>query len=280
MALDAKATFDGLVRRHAADPEQADRILANRLYQNLVTTLSGTQEYMATEKLHELLDSGRYDVVVVDTPPSRNALDFLAAPERLAGFLDNRVMRTLLAPAKSGLRVAGVASELVLRNLGRVAGKAIVEDTIGFFRAFAGMEEGFRARAEAVQHVLSSDEAAFVLVASPRADAISEVEYFADAIADRGLSVAAVVVNRVHPDFGPPVSAMSEGQATNPSWDALARNLSELASIVAGERTAIAEIAERFDPTPVSLLPLAESDIHDLSALDGLARRMLSGTIR
>jgi anion-transporting ArsA/GET3 family ATPase len=280
MALDAKATFDDLVRGHAPDPEQAERILTNRLYQNLVTTLSGTQEYMATEKLHELLEEGRYDVVVVDTPPSRNALDFLAAPERLAGFLDNRVMRMLLAPARSGLRVAGLASELVLRNLGRVAGKAIVEDTIGFFRAFAGMEEGFRRRADAVRQVLDSDESSFVLVASPRLDAISEADFFAEAIAGRGLGVAAVIVNRVHPDFGPPVQSAAGSTLADAPWDALARNLAEMAAIVANEAQTIEEIGRRFAPTPVTRLPLAASDIHDLSALDDLARRMLSGTIR
>jgi anion-transporting ArsA/GET3 family ATPase len=281
MALDVKATFDDLIRRNAAGEDQVERILDNRLYQNLVSSLSGTQEYMATEKLHELLDSGTYELVVVDTPPSRNALDFLAAPERLSGFLDNRIMRLLLAPARTGMRAAGFAGELLLRQLGRVAGAAIVDDTVAFFRAFSGMEDGFRERANVVAAILESPATAYVLVAIPRVDAIREVEFFADELRARELAVSAAVLNRVQPDPGPPIDSSTEPpELRDSAWGELTRNLEELRSIVASERESGRLLAEIVEPAPVTVLPLAPGDIHDLTGLEALARRMLSRTVR
>ncbi len=281
MALDAAATFDELIVRYAADTDQAERILGNRLYQNLASSLSGTQEYMATEKLHELAESGRYDLVVVDTPPTRNALDFLSAPERLAGFLDNRVFRLLIAPARTGLRVAGFAGDLLLRNLGRVAGTAIVEDTVGFFRAFSGMEEGFRARAATVAELLGSSETAYVLVASPRAEALREAAFFTEELRRRSLVVAASICNRAQPTFGSPIAFdAADGTPHDPAWEALVQNLGELSAIASEEAARIAELADLVGPAPVTVVPLAPGDIHDLEAITALARQLLSGTVR
>ncbi len=279
VALDAKTTFDDLIRANAATGDQVDRILESSLYQSLVSSLSGTQEYMATQKLHELIASGNYDLVVVDTPPSRNALDFLAAPERLSGFLDNRVMKVLLSPARSGLRAAGIASEFVLRSLGRIAGKAIVEDAVAFFRAFAGMEDGFRDRAESISETLRSPATAFVLVATPRRDVIREIEFFASELADRKMTAAATICNRVQPVFGPSIQVIEEG-ASNAAWNALSRNLEELSDIADGERQCLEELATTVRSECVVSLPLESEEIHDLTGLEGLARRMLSGTVR
>ncbi len=148
LMLDSKGTFDDLVQRYARTPEQAEAILANRLYQNLAGALSGTQEYMAMEKLYELVNSGEFDIVVVDTPPTRNALDLLDAPRRLTRFLENRLFRALLVPTRMSLRAVGVATQALLRTISKVAGAEIVQDAVGFFQAFEGMEDGFRSRGQ------------------------------------------------------------------------------------------------------------------------------------
>jgi anion-transporting ArsA/GET3 family ATPase len=145
--LDAQSTFDDLVSRYATGPDQATTILANPVYQNISAALSGTQEYMAVEKLYELQESGAFDLIVVDTPPAQHALDFLEAPKHLARLLDNRVFRLLMTPTRAGLRALELGAQLMLRTIAKVAGGQVVADTIGFFTQFEGMEEGFRARA-------------------------------------------------------------------------------------------------------------------------------------
>ena len=199
--LDAKRTFDDLVERYSADGEQAQRILSNRLYRNLTSALAGTQEYMAAEKLYELHASGDFDLVVVDTPPTRNALDFLDAPGRLTRFLENRVFRLLLMPTRASLKALTMATQALLRTISKVAGSEIVEDAVAFFRAFDGMEEGFRDRARRVEELLAHPGTAFVLVAAPRRDSVDEAGYFADRLAEAHQPVSALVVNRLHPDF-------------------------------------------------------------------------------
>ncbi len=168
LMLDSKGTFDDLVGRYARTPEQAESILANRLYQNLAGALSGTQEYMAMEKLYELVQSDEFDIVVVDTPPTRNALDLLDAPRRLTRFLENRLFRALLVPTRMSLRAVSVATQALLRTISKVAGAEIVQDAVGFFQAFEGMEDGFRTRASAVHELLIDPATAYVLVTSAR----------------------------------------------------------------------------------------------------------------
>ena len=151
LQLDPKSTFDDLVRKHADTPEQAEGIFQNRIYRNLTEALSGTQEYMAMEKLYELAEEDRFDLIVVDTPPSRNALDFLEAPSRLTRFLGHRLFQFLLFPTRASLRAFTMASQALLKTISRVAGAEIVNDAVAFFQAFAGMEEGFRLRAVRVK---------------------------------------------------------------------------------------------------------------------------------
>src|SRR5688500_12179490 len=147
LMLDTKTTFDDLVGRYAASPEQAQGILGNRLYRNISGALSGTQEYMAMEKLYELHVGGQFDLVVVDTPPTRNALDFLDAPRRLSRFLDNRIFRLLMMPTRAYMRAVSVATQAFLRTISKVIGNEVVSDAVAFFNAFEGMEQGFRERA-------------------------------------------------------------------------------------------------------------------------------------
>ena len=154
------------------------------------------------EKLYELVQSDEFDIVVVDTPPTRNALDLLDAPRRLTRFLENRLFRALLVPTRMSLKAVGVATQALLRTISKVAGAEIVQDAVGFFQAFEGMEDGFRSRASAVHELLADPGTAYVLVTSARPDAVTEASFFAEKLAERDVAVAALVVNRIPPSFG------------------------------------------------------------------------------
>ncbi|HEX2050824.1 MAG TPA: ArsA-related P-loop ATPase [Actinomycetota bacterium] len=206
MMLDTKSTFDKVVMRYAPSRAQAERIIANRFYRNISGTLSGTQEYMAMEKLYELHADGGYDVIVIDTPPTRNALDFLDAPRRLTDFFESRVLRWFLIPymrAGGGImRVANVAATTFLRIVKRIVGAEVLEDTAEFFGNLEGMYEGFKERAREVAALLKSDATSFVVVTSPAEDAVAEATFFATRLDESGLPFGALVVNRVHPRIG------------------------------------------------------------------------------
>jgi anion-transporting ArsA/GET3 family ATPase len=268
--LDTAATFDGLVRANAPSAEQAERILSNRFYRNIAGALSGTQEYMAAERLHALHRDDRFDVVVVDTPPTRNALDFLEAPGTLARFLDHPLFKLLMMPTRRGMKVLNVAAQPVLRTIGKVVGGDVLADAIAFFQAFDGMETGFRDRADAVMSLLRSDVTRFVLVAAPQRDTIDEARYFAARLASSSLSVGALVVNRSTPVFGTPTAARTRANA------ALWANLDELAATSAAEHTQLGDLVRDVDPAPVSWVPMLSSDVHDQAGLDEI-RRLLFG---
>ncbi|MGW8527620.1 MULTISPECIES: ArsA family ATPase [Nocardiopsidaceae] len=199
MMLDMKRTFDEVVEEHA-DPERARQILANPFYQTLSTSFSGTQEYMAMEKLGQLRQSGDWDLIVVDTPPSRSALDFLDAPERLGRFLDGRLIRFLSAPASTGaFRLLGAGFNLVTSTIGRIVGKQFLDDLRSFVSAFDTVFGGFQKRAERTYRLLRTPGTAFVVVAVPDTDAMREASYFVDRLAGDAMPLAGVVVNRTHP---------------------------------------------------------------------------------
>jgi len=280
LMLDPKGTFDDLITRYSDSEAQAEDIRVNRIYRNLTGTLSGTQEYMAMEKLHELVEEGGFDVVVVDTPPSRNALDFLDAPRRLTHFLENRVFQALMAPTRVGLRFMGVAAQALLRTIAKVAGADIVRDAVAFFQAFEGMEEGFRLRAARVRELLVLPTTAFVLVASPRPDSVDEAVHFAGKLAESGMSATALIVNRVQPRF-----ATDEQLATLAPFDERARAetgpstaLADLVDNLAGytlasdrEEAAYASLVAEVAPAPVYRIPLLNTDVHDLGSLGDVA---------
>jgi anion-transporting ArsA/GET3 family ATPase len=269
LMLDSKGTFDDLVRRHAATPEQAEGILANRLYKNLSGALSGTQEYMAMEKLYELAEEGEYDVVVVDTPPTRNALDFLDAPRRLNRFLGHRLFQLLLTPTRAYLRAVSVAMQTLLRTLSKVAGAEIVQDAVTFFQAFEGMEEGFRVRADRMRDLLARDSTAFVLVTAPRADTVVEAGWFVSKLHESGLDVSGLVVNRVYPAFPstPELPLAPDGSALA----ALEENLLGYQRLNAREEAAFADLVTELAPSPVVRVPLLDIDVHDLDGLGVVA---------
>jgi anion-transporting ArsA/GET3 family ATPase len=271
--LDSKGTFDDLVERYARTPEQAESILANRLYQNLAGALSGTQEYMAMEKLYELVNSEEFDIVVVDTPPTRNALDLLDAPRRLTRFLENRLFRALLVPTRMSLRAVGVATQALLRTVAKVAGAEIVQDAVTFFQAFEGMEDGFRTRASAVHELLGDPGTAYVLVTSARPDAVAEASFFAERLNERDVEVAALVVNRLAPSFGggEAASGAVAVPVPVPGLEALEANLAELNAVAALEAAAYSGLAAQVAPAPVGRIPLFGHDVHELEGLQRAA---------
>jgi anion-transporting ArsA/GET3 family ATPase len=290
LMLDTKTTFDKLVTRYAVGEDQAQRILANGFYRNVSGALSGTQEYMAMEKLYELHEEGGYEIIVVDTPPTRHALDFLDAPDRLLKMLDNRVFRLLMMPTRAYLRVASVAVQTFLRTVSRVVGSEVVDDIVSFFRAFEGMEAGFRERAGRVRSLLADGGAAFVLVTSPRRDAIDEAEFFAERLGREGRSVAALIVNRVHPAFGselPEGLRLRAGELRKTDGDAasvaagqrvaaLFDNLADFNEIAARERGHLADLTARIGSAAVAYVPFLAHDVHDLEALSEIGREIFS----
>ena len=280
MMLDPATTFDGLVRQYAASPERAERILANAFYRNIAGALSGTQEYMAAEKLYQLHRDERFDLVVVDTPPTRNALDFLDAPATLTRFINHRLFRLMMLPARGGMKVLNIAAQPVLRTIGKVVGGDVLADAIAFFQAFEGMEAGFRDRADAVSELLHSPVTRYVLVASARYDTVDEARYFASRLAESRLSVAAVVLNRLQPRFGSATETealAAAQQADNdgdPDLAAMWRNLGELRALADAEEVVIAPLVADAGSAGVHRVPLLDDDVHDLGGLRAVAHHL------
>jgi anion-transporting ArsA/GET3 family ATPase len=212
MMLDMKRTFDEIVEAHAS-PAKAAQILANPFYQSLSSSFAGTQEYMAMEKLGQLRASGQWDLIVVDTPPARSALDFLDAPARLARFLDGRFIRMLLVPAKVGGRgytkVVQVGLGLVTGTMTKLLGTQLLTDVQTFVAAMDTMFGGLRQRADATAKLLRAPGTVFVVVASPEPDALREASYFVDRLVEEDMPLAGVVVNRVHRSTVPQITAVN-----------------------------------------------------------------------
>lgn len=201
MMLDMKRTFDEIVEAHA-DPERASAILGNPFYQSLSAGFAGTQEYMAMEKLGQLRARDEWDLIVVDTPPSRSALDFLDAPKRLGSFLDGKLIRVLLAPAKvggrAGMKFLNVGMSMMTGALGKLLGGQLLKDVQTFVAAMDSMFGGFRTRADATYKLLQAPGTAFLVVAAPERDALREAAYFVERLAAEDMPLAGLVLNRVH----------------------------------------------------------------------------------
>ncbi|MEU9731208.1 ArsA family ATPase [Streptomyces sp. NPDC048002] len=201
MMLDMKRTFDEIVEAHA-DPERAAAILGNPFYQSLSAGFAGTQEYMAMEKLGQLRARDEWDLIVVDTPPSRSALDFLDAPKRLGSFLDGKLIRVLLAPAKvggrAGMKFLNVGMSMMTGALGKLLGGQLLKDVQTFVAAMDSMFGGFRTRADATYKLLQAPGTAFLVVAAPERDALREAAYFVERLAAEDMPLAGLVLNRVH----------------------------------------------------------------------------------
>jgi anion-transporting ArsA/GET3 family ATPase len=228
MMLDTKRSFDALVERFAESDAARERIFANRFYQQLSDALAGSAEYAAMERVYELAESGAFDLIVVDTPPAQHALDFLEAPQRLVAFLDGALVKLLLHPAfaagRFGFRMFQRGARRTLQVMERVSGLSFLEDLSDFLLAFEGMSQGFRERAEHVRALLLGREAAFVLAAAPSHESQAQAEQLFERLAELGVPLAGVIVNRVRvwPGGGEAPAEIAAGKAEAEALAALA----------------------------------------------------------
>jgi anion-transporting ArsA/GET3 family ATPase len=284
LMLDTKRTFDDLVARYASSPEARDRIFQNRIYSYVSTSLAGTQSYMAMEKVLLVQQDPRFDVIVLDTPPTSNALDFLDAPERLIEAIDSAAMRWLVETfERSGrfslnLVARGVA--LVLRGIGRLTGKGFLEHLAEFVAELNDLFGGFRERAAAVAKAFRSKEMAYVLVTSPAPAAIDEVSYFAARLREQGMRPDAVVINRLQ--LAPEAADYSTVQA---AAKGLGVDLSRAATEAVLRAAEVDRVRARFEAqqlvtldaafesTKTTLLrvPVLSADVHDVRSLSEVA---------
>lgn len=292
MMLDMKRTFDEIVEAHAS-PTKAAQILANPFYQSLSSSFAGTQEYMAMEKLGQLRKSGRWDLIVVDTPPSRSALDFLDAPKRLGRFLDGRFIRMLLVPAKAGghgyLKVMQAGLGLVTNVMTKLLGTQLLSEVQTFVTAMDTMFGGLRERAEATGALLREPGTSFVVVAAPEPDALREAAYFVDRLVEEQMPLAGVVMNRVHRSGAATISAgralataeFLDGveAAGDPMPDqasaALAADVlrvhAQRMTVEGAEQALIGGFAMAHPLVRLASVPAFGTDVHDLAGLRRLA---------
>jgi anion-transporting ArsA/GET3 family ATPase len=289
MMLDMQTTFDRLIDRHASSAENARNIKTNRIYRTLSSTLSGTQEYMAMERLHELHDTGEWDLLVVDTPPTRSALDFLDAPKRMTSFLEGRLLSLLMKPGmaagKRVGKVVGFGATAFMKVAGKVTGMDLLEDLASFFRNFEGMYQGFKERAEEVLVLLQRPSSRFVVVTSPEPPPLREAKFFLERLEQEGLHSAGVAVNRIRPVVprDPTDAALgraAEAQGDDAEGRAVAGTLQLLADVrnLAGRQRRDVEAALFGVSIPALVeVPLLGRDIHDLEGLEEIAAT-LTGT--
>lgn len=267
MQLDPKKTFDELIERLAPDAATRDEILTNRIYRELSGAVAGSQEFTAVAKLYDLERSGRFDVIVLDTPPSRNALDFLDAPDRLTGFLEGRALRVLVAPSGLAARVVGRGTAVIFSVLGRLTGVDLMSDLKVFFAALSTVLDGFRERAAGVKALLADPATLFLIVTSPQREPVAEAIFFRDKLREAGMPFGGLVVNRVHPL----ADATPDDDAVPGLEPALARKalrtLAEFRVLAAHDTAAIAHLrAEVGDDDPV-IVPHLDGDVHDVDGL-------------
>jgi len=273
LMLDAETVFDRMITDRAGDAAKAQKILDNPVYRSIAGSLAGAQDYMAVERLHQLHTSGDYDLVIIDTPPSRDAIDLLEAPDRLVRFLGHPIYRALTLPSRSFAKVTNAGTSAFLWIVRKLAGPKLVEDTIEFFRSLSGMEQGLRQRAGEAAVLLRARTTSFILVSSPRAEAVSESLHLANAILDGGFRLDGVVVNLVHPMPAPLVGL--DDVAPGPLADQVAYHR-ELTALAESERAEMTELLHLADGVAVAEVPLLEVDIHDVAGLTRLAAIIVS----
>lgn len=282
LMLDPKRTFDDLVARHAPSAEVRDRILGNHYYQSVSTRMPGVHEYMAMERLLALYREAEADVIVLDTPPTRHALDFLAAPDRMAGLMDEGVMRWIVLPASaSGWRMLEMGSEMLAGVLKRLLGQDTVGDIAEFFTGFQGLWAGFRERSLAVRALLRAPETRFVLVTAPAPGARAEALGFLDVLRKDGMPFAGFLVNRcalpaARPTW-PPAPAGMAPEAWAEVCAALDTTLARHADRVRTQESAIADlIAHAPSGARAWRVPESPIDVHDLAGLRALGEGLES----
>jgi len=301
--LDTKAGWDELIRRHAPDAELREKVLANPLYRNITGRFVNSHDYLAMEQLYDLHASGRYDLVIIDTPPSRNALDLLDAPGRMKEFFGSRLLRWLTVPYRS--RLFTMASKPFYQVADRVLGSRFLQDIAEFFVLFQTMEAGFVARAKEVERLLTDSGTAFVIVSTLEAAPTREARFLAEALQQRRMPLGALVLNRVLPaEVRQPAAAKAAARLREVADDqATVRELAAMAALAGVGADAVqhvlAEVADRFRDTTVvaareaerrreleamvslvAVVPTMAGDVHDLDGLLAIGRQMLGGSSR
>lgn len=289
MMLDMRRTFDEMVTQYSG-PERADAILNNQFYQTVATSLSGTQEYMAMEKLGQLLAEDRWDLVVVDTPPSRNALDFLDAPKRLGSFMDSRLWKLLLGPGRGiGKLVAGAVG-LAMKALSTVLGSQMLSDAAGFVQSLDATFGGFREKADRTYDLLKRRGTQFVVVSAAEPDALREASFFVDRLSQEHMPLAGLILNRTHPMLCElPVERAIDGietlrEAAEGTLDDGAKALTTAVLQIHAERGATAKreirLLSRFTRAnprvPIVGVPSLPFDVSDMAALGAIADQLTS----
>ena len=285
MMLDAKATFDELISRQAPDEESRDRVLENRIYQQISSALAGSQEYMAMEKLFELHTEGRFDLLVLDTPPTRNALDFLDAPRRLTQFIEGRSLRVFMRPTGLAARVAGRGAGVALGVLKRIVGFDLLADLAEFFNAFSGMVDGFQARAKRVNNLLGDPHTCFLVICGPQGEPIDEAVYFHRKLVEAKLPFGGIVVNKVHypaerlrGDGADLEAALTAKLGDGDLAARVAGNLADYQALAERDARNIEHLARELRSKGVIRVPYLDEDVHDLGGLAEINRYLFASS--
>jgi len=280
MMLDAKRTFDDLVERHAPDEQTRDRILQNRIYKEISNAMAGSQEYMAMEKVYELHQEARYDLLVLDTPPTRHALDFIEAPERMTRFIEGKSLQFFLRPGRFGVKMLGRSGGILFSALKRITGIDLLQDLSEFFQSFADMAEGFSERAQRVKELLGDRRTTFMLVTAPERDPIDEAFYFWRRLKEAKLPFGGFVINKVHPDYVksavdietdrlvPELERSLDGTAGAADLAGrVAENFQNYELLAERDRQNMELLTERVSEDCVLEVPYFDEDVHDIGGL-------------
>jgi len=270
--LDAKRTFDDLIELLAPDASTRDEILANRIYQELSSAVAGSQEFTAVAKLYELDASARFDAIVLDTPPSRNALDFLDAPHRLTGFLEGRALKVLTAPTGAAAAIAARGSGLVFSALRRVTGVDLLVDLSAFFGVLSGLVDGFAERASAVDQLLGDPGTTFLVITSPEPAPVEEAVFFRRRLAEAGMPFGGLVVNRMRV-LAPTPPAIDESRLTadlGGDGELAARSvraLRDLRALAQRDAASLGRLVAELDDEHPILVPQLDREVSDVAGL-------------
>jgi anion-transporting ArsA/GET3 family ATPase len=281
MMLDPKRTFDELIERIAPDAERAEEIKANRIYSELSTAVSGSQEFTAVAKLYDLEQEDRFDLLVLDTPPARNALDFLDAPGRLTSFLEGRALKAFVRPTGIGMRVIGKGASPLLAALRRVTGIDLLSDLSTFFGLLGDMTNDFSLRARQVEQMLRDDTTAFLLVTSAQREAIDEAIWFRQTLTESGLPFGGVIVNRVHHDLFGDAEPRDVADALGRVMSAdlagrVAENLHDYHVLARRDELNLERLTDALGAAPLLLIPHLDTDVHDIDGLLVLHRYLFA----
>jgi anion-transporting ArsA/GET3 family ATPase len=282
MMLDSKGTFDALIARLSPDKRKREEILSNRIYRELSSAVAGSQEFTAMAKLYELHREEKWDMVVLDTPPSRNALDFLDAPERLTRFLEGRALRVLLAPGGATRGLLGRSASLMFAVFARVTGINLVAELSGFFGSLSGLVDGFGERARGVEQLLRDPTTGFLIVTSPEPEPTREAVYFGAQLTRAKMPIAGLIVNRFH-DLGlekntvQAVTRLLSEELGVKLAERLAGNLADFDVLAKRDRESVAELARALgEPNDPLLVPHLDGDVQDLRGLALVAEHLFS----